>query len=249
MSRFRNSRGGISGIAGLAGWRNETVLLFPRISPDSYHDSPVRDDGSKGRDPSGDSGRATDCPRRHSVCRRVSRAERAIRVHPVAGLVHRRLRRSRTSRRCSARRSRLRIDVTRGVFANAVAGKVRPPSHPAIPLIPPPKSKRRAGPFGLPAVSAPVTRSQGIDSPVLLPAATAWAVTPAGGRLGAPASIPMRSGRTTRFAGASAASRIGSRTDPSHCTPRRYIGVDEATRLASPVRVGATARIVGRLSP
>jgi len=100
-----------------------------------------------------------------------------------------------------------------------------------------------------PAAFALVTRSQGIDSRCSSSLCHRRTDASTVRRSGAPASIPKRSGRTARFTGASAASRIGSRTDPSHCTPRRYIGVDEATRLASPVRVRATARIVGRLSP
>jgi hypothetical protein len=40
--------------------------------------------------------------------------------------------------------------------------------------------------------------------------------------------IPRPDGRPTWFVYASAATRIGSRTDPSHCTPRRQIGVGKA---------------------
>jgi hypothetical protein len=42
------------------------------------------------------------------------------------------------------------------------------------------------------------------------------------------ASIPRPDGHPTWFVYVSAASRIGSRTDLSHCTPRRQIGADEA---------------------
>jgi hypothetical protein len=110
--------------------------------------------------------------------------------------------------------------------------------------IPPPQSKRRANSHELPAVSAPVTRSQGIDSRCSSSRRRRWTDPSAVGRTRAPASIPMSPGRATWFASASAASRIGSRTDPSHGTPRRHVGVDEATRLASPVRDGIATRIV-----
>jgi len=40
--------------------------------------------------------------------------------------------------------------------------------------------------------------------------------------------IPRPDGHPTWFVHSSAASQIGSRTDRSHCTPRRKIGVDEA---------------------
>ena len=39
--------------------------------------------------------------------------------------------------------------------------------------------------------------------------------------------IPRPDGRPTWFVHASAASRIGSRTDPSHCAPRRHVGAGE----------------------
>ena len=41
-------------------------------------------------------------------------------------------------------------------------------------------------------------------------------------------SIPGADGHPSWFTHPGAASRIGSRTDPSHCTPRRQIGVAEA---------------------
>jgi hypothetical protein len=91
--------------------------------------------------------------------------------------------------------------------------------------------------------------ARGLTPSVLLPAAAARTDPSAVGRRGAPASIPKRPGRTARFTGASAASRIASRSDPSHGTPRRYVGVDEARELASPARVGVRTRIVKRLSP
>jgi hypothetical protein len=114
-----------------------------------------------------------------------------------------------------------------------------------------PGGNRDGGPTlsGRPPSPHQLPGARGFTPAVLLPAATAWTASSAGGPRGAPASIPKQPGRAARFAGASAAIRIRSRTDPSHCTPRRYVGVDEATRLASPVRVGAAARIVGRLSP
>jgi len=40
--------------------------------------------------------------------------------------------------------------------------------------------------------------------------------------------IPRPDGRPTWFVYASAASRIGSRTEPSHGTPRRQIGAGKA---------------------
>ena len=49
-----------------------------------------------------------------------------------------------------------------------------------------------------------------------------------GGRREAPVLIPRPDGRPTWFVHASAASRIGSRTDPSHCAPRRYVGAGGA---------------------
>jgi hypothetical protein len=79
--------------------------------------------------------------------------------------------------------------------------------------------KRRARPFGLPAVSAPVTRSQGIYSLVLLPAATAWTVTPAGGhwelRLPSPSDLAGSQGSPVR------ALRVGSGRGPTLRTARR----------------------------
>jgi len=46
----------------------------------------------------------------------------------------------------------------------------------------------------------------------------------AGGRNEASVLIPRPDRHPTWFIHASAASRIGSRTDPSHCAPRRHIG-------------------------
>lgn len=51
---------------------------------------------------------------------------------------------------------------------------------------------------------------------------------PHGPANGASRSIPRPDGRPTWFVSAGAASRIGSRTDPSHCSPRRQIGEGEA---------------------
>src|SRR6266511_5678343 len=56
------------------------------------------------------------------------------------------------------------------------------------------------------------------------------------GQTGALASIPKQPGRAARFANVSATGQIGSRTDLPHCTSRHYVDVDEATRLAPPVR-------------
>jgi hypothetical protein len=59
-----------------------------------------------------------------------------------------------------------------------------------------------------------------------LPPLGSWTET--GGQGRASALIPRLDGHPTRFIRASAASRIGSRTDPSHCSPRRQIGEGEA---------------------
>src|SRR5207237_4359458 len=60
------------------------------------------------------------------------------------------------------------------------------------------------------------------------PACHRLADTPHGPANGASHSIPRPDGRPTWFVFAGAASRIGSRTDPSHCPPRRQIGEGEA---------------------
>ena len=75
-------------------------------------------------------------------------------------------------------------------------------------------------------------------SPVLHPATAGGLLRRSVGRSGAPASIPKQPGRAARFAGASAAGQIGSRTDLPHCTSRHRIDVDRGTRLASAIRVG-----------
>ena len=74
-------------------------------------------------------------------------------------------------------------------------------------------------------------QGRGITAAVLLPPATGWLMRRSGGRGEALASIPRPDGHPTWFIHSSAASRIGSRTDLSHCTPRRKIGVDEARDL------------------
>ena len=56
-----------------------------------------------------------------------------------------------------------------------------------------------------------------------IPAAV-WLIRLSGWRGKASVLIPRPDGHPTWFIHASAASRIGSRTDPSHCTPRRYVG-------------------------
>jgi hypothetical protein len=58
--------------------------------------------------------------------------------------------------------------------------------------------------------------------------ATGWLIRRSGGRGKAPVLIPRPDGRPTWFIHAGAASRIGSRTDPSHCTPRRQVGAGGA---------------------
>jgi hypothetical protein len=62
--------------------------------------------------------------------------------------------------------------------------------------------------------------------PFFSPPAIVWLIRLSRGRKEASAVIPRPDGRPTWFDHARAASRIGSRTDPSHCTPRRYVGVD-----------------------
>ena len=71
-------------------------------------------------------------------------------------------------------------------------------------------------------------QGRSITAAVLLPPATSWLIRRSGGRGEALASIPRPDGHPTWFIHSSAASRIGSRTDLSHCTPRRKIGADEA---------------------
>jgi four helix bundle protein len=149
----------------------------------------------------------------------------------------------------------LRIRITRGLFGLLrSSGRPRTPSsrNPVIPSSHHPVARNRnGGPILSDRPPSPhrLPGARGLTPAVLLPDATAWTDPSAGGRRGAPASIPKRPGRAARFAGASAASRIASRSDPSHGTPRRYVGVDEARELASPVRVGVRTRIVRRLSP
>jgi hypothetical protein len=65
------------------------------------------------------------------------------------------------------------------------------------------------------------TQGRGIPAAVLLLPATGWLIRRSGGRGKALASIPRPDGHPTWFVYASAASQIGSRTDLSHCTPRR----------------------------
>ena len=72
------------------------------------------------------------------------------------------------------------------------------------------------------------TQGRGITAAVLLSPATGWLIRRSGGHGEALASIPRPDGHPTWFVYGSAASQIGSRTDLSHCTPRRQIGADEA---------------------
>ena len=65
------------------------------------------------------------------------------------------------------------------------------------------------------------TQGRSIAAAVLLSPAAGWLIRRSGGRDEALASIPRPDGHPTWFVYASAASRIGSRTDLSHCTPRR----------------------------
>jgi hypothetical protein len=65
------------------------------------------------------------------------------------------------------------------------------------------------------------TQGRGITAAVLLSPATGWLIRRSGGQGEALASIPRPDGHPTWFVYGSAASRIGSRTDRSHCTPRR----------------------------
>jgi len=64
-------------------------------------------------------------------------------------------------------------------------------------------------------------QGRGIAAAVLLSPAAVWLIRRSGGRGKALVSIPRPDGHPTWFVSASAASRIGSRTDRSHCTPRR----------------------------
>lgn len=91
--------------------------------------------------------------------------------------------------------------------------------------------------------------ARGFAPSVLLPSATAWTDESAVGLSGAPASIPKRLGRAARFTRVSAASRIESRIDPLHCTPRRYISVGKTRDWSRLPRVEVFTRIVGHLSP
>src|SRR5690349_13949045 len=68
---------------------------------------------------------------------------------------------------------------------------------------------------------ARTTQGRSIAAAVLLPPATAWLIRLSGGQGAALASIPRPDGHPAWFVYGSAASRIGSRTDRSHCTPRR----------------------------
>jgi hypothetical protein len=72
------------------------------------------------------------------------------------------------------------------------------------------------------------TQGRSVAAAVLLPPATGWLIRRSGGRGEALASIPRPDGRPAWFVHSSAAIQIGSRTDLSHCTPRRKIGVGEA---------------------
>ena len=92
-------------------------------------------------------------------------------------------------------------------------------------------------------------QGRGIAAVVLLPPATGWLIRRSGGRDEALASIPRPDGHPTWFIHSSAASRIGSRTDLSHCTPRRKIGVDEARDWLHLVQAEVITRINECLSP
>jgi len=87
--------------------------------------------------------------------------------------------------------------------------------------------KAAAGPKSERPLSASITRGRGPKAAVLLSRAVA-AVPPREGFREALASIPRPDGRPTWFVGASAAGRIGSRTDLPHCVPMRCIGPDGA---------------------
>src|SRR5882724_9989063 len=69
-------------------------------------------------------------------------------------------------------------------------------------------------------------RGRGPKAAVLLPPAPK--ASPLGKARQSLVSIPRPDGHPTWFVYVSAASRIGSRTDPSHCSPRRRIGGGEA---------------------
>src|SRR5918912_2097297 len=68
---------------------------------------------------------------------------------------------------------------------------------------------------------ARTTQGRSIAAAVLLSPATGWLIRLSGGQGVALASIPRPDGHPSWFVYGSAASRIGSRTDRSHCTPRR----------------------------
>ncbi len=93
----------------------------------------------------------------------------------------------------------------------------------------PPHSKERES-----RLSHELPGVRGLAPAVLLPVATAWTDASAVGRLGAPASIPNRSGHDLVVRSCGRCRSIESLTDSLHCTPRRHVGVGETTRLASP---------------
>lgn len=142
----------------------------------------------------------------------------------------------RPSRRCAKRSHEGYSEFSAGTLADR---SVLP--YPTIETARLPRRMDGPSPHRLPGV-------RGLTPAVLLPVTAARTDPSAVGRPGAPASIPRRSGRTARFTGASAASRIASRSDPSHGMPRRYVGMDEARELAPPVRVEVRTRIVKRLA-
>jgi hypothetical protein len=92
----------------------------------------------------------------------------------------------------------------------------------------PPKNRNGRTAFAVTAVPRTDRLETRLPPPFFSFLATVWLMRRSGGRRKAPVLIPRPDGRPTWFVHASAASRIGSRTDPSHCTPRRYVGAGGA---------------------
>ena len=105
------------------------------------------------------------------------------------------------------------------------ADRLRRPRRPARGLAP--SEIGTAAEPGAPTAVPHVNRLKAwLAPPFFSPPAIVWLFRLSRGRKEASAVIPRPDGRPTWFDHARAASRIGSRTDPSHCTPRRYVGVD-----------------------
>lgn len=105
-----------------------------------------------------------------------------------------------------------------------------------------PRGRHRPPPHWLPG-------ARGFTPAVLLPEATAWTDAPAVGLLGAPASIPKRSGlgRKVHQCERCESDRVADRPFALHAEAPDRRG--RGTRLASPVRAGVATRIAGRPKP